>query len=137
MPYKVRVCERCGREYHPTFPKQRRCNICGRLGRTKVHPLCVGFAEREINTGSGAPLLFLWDFQHCGGRVHDIVQFLRGQTKRLNHRVTAVIRAKQSTWILDACQTNVRISHFRKYWTRKELAMEEMGRDEIERGGAA
>jgi hypothetical protein len=140
MPYGVRICAKCGREYRPTGRTQVRvCVVCGRTGRikegAKVHPLCVGFAEREIRTGSGGLLLFCWEFQHCGGRVRDIVEFLRGQTKRLNHRVTAIIRTKQSTWILDACQTNVRITHFRKWWTRKELAIEEMGRDEIERGG--
>jgi hypothetical protein len=132
MPYKKRPCERCGQEYRPTDTGQKWCAACRPRGRAKVHPLCVGFAERPVSMGSGNPQLFLWDFQHCGGHVRDIVQFLWKESRRLNHRTTAVIRTRQSTWVVDVVQTDTRIGHFRRVWSRKELREEDMGRDEIE-----
>jgi hypothetical protein len=84
----------------------------------RVHPNLSGFTEKEIWTPRGEGLIACWELVNCGGKCSDVVSFLKVQTERLNARVTAILRARVSTWIVDVTHDDVRITHFRAYVPR-------------------
>ena len=84
----------------------------------RVHPILSGFTEKDIWTPRGEGLVCCWELVNCGGKCSDVVKFLRVQNLRLGQRVTAIVRTKRSTWVLDVTDTDVRITHFRVYAPR-------------------
>jgi len=66
-------------------------------------------------TPRGEGLRCCWELVSQGGRCRDVISFLTAQNERLHERVTAIVRANKSTWIMDWGDEGVRISHFRLY----------------------
>ena len=84
----------------------------------RVHPNLSGFTEKDIFTTRGEGLMCAWLLTNEGGKCSDVVSFLKTQNVRLGQRVTAIVRCKRSTWVLDVNDTDVRITHFRVYALR-------------------
>jgi len=57
-----------------------------------------------------------------------VVSFLKVQNLRLKQRVTAIVRCKVSTWIVDVTDSDVRITHFKVYVPRVTCLGEAMRR---------
>jgi len=84
----------------------------------RVHPNLPGFTEKDIQTSRGEGLMRCWELCNNGGKCSDVVSFLKTQNVRLGQRVTAIIRCKRSTWIVDVTDSDVRITHFKVYAPR-------------------
>ena len=84
----------------------------------RVHPNLAGFTEKDIHTSRGEGLVCCWELVNEGGRCRDVISFLKVQTERLSQRVTAIVRTKRSTWVLDVAGQETRITHFQMYAPR-------------------
>lgn len=89
-----------------------------RFGR--VRPDLPGWEEKEIWTPRGEGLFGCWEMIWRGGTIRDVVDFLREQQGQIRRRATAILRTLQSTWVVDAVENNVRITHFKVYAPRAE-----------------
>jgi len=78
-------------------------------------PSISGFTNRPVISLYAAGLRCCWDLENEGGRVADVVEWMRNNRPHEDTRVTAVIRTKHSTWVVDVCEENVRVTHFRHY----------------------
>jgi hypothetical protein len=58
-----------------------------------------------------------WDLDNLGGKIEDVVLWLKENRPHFKTRVTAIIHTDYSTWVTDVCEENVRITHFRNYNT--------------------
>jgi hypothetical protein len=100
----------------------------------RVHPHPEGFREKDIQTPRGEGLVRCWELINDGGQTRDVIAFLKSQSERLGRRVTAIVRTRKSTWIMDVGDRGVRISHFplyppcsikvgeamKRYWAKKK-----------------
>jgi hypothetical protein len=103
----------------------------------RVHPLLFGFIEKDISTPRGEGLKCCWELICCGGEVRDVVSFLKVQNNRLSQRVTAILRTRHSTWIVDVKGKDTRITHFKVYVPRAGNVSLAMKRFWAKRKGAA
>jgi hypothetical protein len=81
----------------------------------RVHPILSGFTEKDIWTSRGEGLVCCWELIHRGGKCSDVISFLKAQNERLHQRVTAIVRTKVSTWVMDVTSSDTHITHFKMY----------------------
>jgi len=84
---------------------------------TRPIPSIPGFHNLPISERYSGGLLCCWDFSLDGGKISDIVEWLKTHRPCFKKRVTAIIRTMKHTWVVDVCEENVRITHFRNYNT--------------------
>lgn len=93
--------------------------------RFRPTPVIAGFANRPIFSQSAGRLPCCWELEWRGGRVREVVEWLREHRPHDTTRVTAIIRTPHATWIVDVCEENVRITHFRDYngWMSERMKL--------------
>jgi hypothetical protein len=83
--------------------------------RPRPIPDIKGFVNRPAMNSDIGGMTHCWDLECRGGRVKDVIEWLREHRPHFKTRVTAIVRTHRSTWIVDLCEENVRITHFRYY----------------------
>ena len=93
--------------------------------RVRPIPSIEGFSNRPVVSQYATGLQCCWDLECKGGKVRDIVEWLRLNRPHYKTRVTAVVRTHHSTWVVDVCEENVRVTHFRHYdlWLSERMKL--------------
>lgn len=80
-------------------------------------PIIPGFLNHPTLSQYATGLRCCWDMECQGGKIRDVVAWLREHRPHFSTRVTAIVRTHHSTWVVDVCEENVRITHFQHYDT--------------------